>query len=562
MPHFDFALVLLATFSLASALGAEKDSRPNLLFFFPDTLRAESFNSYGNTVPNVTPNFDRFAKSGTRFEQAHVMHTQCSPSRATMMTGRYMHVLGHRTQIHLIRAYEENYWRLLKESGYHVQWYGKNDALSATAFNLSVSAWEQDIGYDSGSNAFKFNESGYWSMLFTGGTSEGNDTAHSGDLRAVKKAVEFMQNSPPEPFAIFLPTRGAHPPYGTPQGFQNLWSEDEVKNHVKLRPWNLSNKPKYHSEKIGIRHYRNLTGLSEDTMYKIQKSYLEMIHYTDYTFGVLLDGLESSDVLDRTAVFVSSDHGDFAGDFGLVEKWPGGADDVLTRVPMAIRVPGGKRGVVSEAPVQTADIMETMLQLASVKNDFVRFAESLLPTVLHGEDGDHSRFVYSEGGFLFHSELFPGGSDHVPNNPQGLYWPRAQEEMSDDGKGSPKWVMVRNLTAKLVYRPEGYGISELYDLVKDPRELQNVIYEDRYATLRQELKEHLMGWLLKTGDVPPLRNDPRSCPKFPSPITQSTCSNLLQPDPSHDESGYRNADFLKINGIPNHEIKHGDKAFV
>ena len=142
MPHFDFALVLLATFSLASALGAEKDSRPNLLFFFPDTLRAESFNSYGNTVPNVTPNFDRFAKSGTRFEQAHVMHTQCSPSRATMMTGRYMHVLGHRTQIHLIRAYEENYWRLLKESGYHVQWYGKNDALSATAFNLSVSAWE------------------------------------------------------------------------------------------------------------------------------------------------------------------------------------------------------------------------------------------------------------------------------------------------------------------------------------------------------------------------------------------------------------------------------------
>ena len=50
--------------------------------------------------------------------------------RATMMTGRYMHVLGHRTQIHLIRAYEENYWRLLKEAGYHVKWLGKNDALS------------------------------------------------------------------------------------------------------------------------------------------------------------------------------------------------------------------------------------------------------------------------------------------------------------------------------------------------------------------------------------------------------------------------------------------------
>ena len=113
-------LILLRPFCCSSE---HVKKRPNIIFFFPDTLRAESFNSYGNTVPDVTPNFQAFAKEGTRFEQAHVMHTQCSPSRCTMMTGRYMHTLGHRTQIHLIRAYEENYWRLLKESGYHVAWY-------------------------------------------------------------------------------------------------------------------------------------------------------------------------------------------------------------------------------------------------------------------------------------------------------------------------------------------------------------------------------------------------------------------------------------------------------
>lgn len=222
---------------------------------------------------------------------------------------------------------------------------------------------------------------------------------------------------------------------------------------------------------------------------------------------------------------------------------------------MAIRVPRGRKGIVSEAPVQTADIMETMLHLAGVKNDFVRFAKSLLPTLLDGEEGDRSRFVYSEGGFFFHSELFPGGSDHVPDNPHGLYWPRAQEEMSDGGKGSPKWVMVRNLTAKFVYRPEGYGISELYDLVKDPRELRNVIFEAEYAPLRQELKEHLIGWLLQTGDVPPLRNDPRQCPEYPSPITEETCSDLLQPDPKDDRipGNYWN-DLLKINGIPEHDL--------
>jgi arylsulfatase A-like enzyme len=197
-------LISLRTFHCSSEHVKE---RPNMIFFFPDTLRAESFNSYGNTVPDVTPNFQAFAKEGTRFEQAHVMHTQCSPSRCTMMTGRYMHTLGHRTQIHLIRAYEENYWRLLKESGYHVAWYGKNDALSQAAFNLSVSEWENDIGYDSGHNAFQFGESGYYSMLSTGGKKLSNDTTN-GDLKAVQKAIEFMKSNPPEPFAIFLPTRG------------------------------------------------------------------------------------------------------------------------------------------------------------------------------------------------------------------------------------------------------------------------------------------------------------------------------------------------------------------
>lgn len=135
-------LVAVVTLQLALLSQAKQ---PNLVFFFPDTLRAESFNSYGNKVPGVTPVFDAFAAEGTRFEQTHVMHTQCSPSRATMMTGRYMHTLGHRTQIHLIQAYEENYWRLLKEDGYDVQWFGKNDALSPSAFNKSVSNWTNTI---------------------------------------------------------------------------------------------------------------------------------------------------------------------------------------------------------------------------------------------------------------------------------------------------------------------------------------------------------------------------------------------------------------------------------
>lgn len=96
----------------------------NMAFMFPDTLRAESFSSYGFPL-QTTPNLDAFAKTGVRFEQTHVQHTQCSPSRLAMLTGRYMHVLGHRTQSHLVQPYEFNYFRTLKEHGVHVQYYGR-----------------------------------------------------------------------------------------------------------------------------------------------------------------------------------------------------------------------------------------------------------------------------------------------------------------------------------------------------------------------------------------------------------------------------------------------------
>ena len=68
---------------------------------------------------------------------------------------------------------------------------------------------------------------------------------------------------------------------------------------------------------------RNLSSLPEDTFYEIHRTYLGMLSYTDWCFGELLKGMETLGVADKTAIFFSSDHGDFAGDYGLIEKWPG-----------------------------------------------------------------------------------------------------------------------------------------------------------------------------------------------------------------------------------------------
>ena len=111
--------------------------------------------------------------------------------------------------------------------------------------------------------------------------------------------------------------------------------------------------------------------------------------------------------------------------------------------------------------------------------------------------------------------------------------------------------MVRNGTHKLVYRPA--GVCELYDLVLDEHELNNVYDDSKYLHYRIELEKHMMEWLIRTGDVPPLRNDPRKPPNNPNPINQETCETLLQPDPSKDPEELFDVepnDLMGINGIP------------
>ena len=94
------------------------------VFYFPDTISAESVGGkvYGNPVVE-TPWFDALAARGTTFAQCHVLHTQCAPSRHAMLTGRYLHTTGHRTQDHGVEPWEPDLFKALHEAGYYINWY-------------------------------------------------------------------------------------------------------------------------------------------------------------------------------------------------------------------------------------------------------------------------------------------------------------------------------------------------------------------------------------------------------------------------------------------------------
>ena len=139
-----------------------------------------------------------------------------------------------------------------------------------------------------------------------------------------------------------------------------------------------------------IRQYRNLEKVDESVLRKIMAVYLGMTSYVDHLLGQLLDALEEAGLSAETAVIAFSDHGDWAGDYGLVEKWPSGLDDALTRVPLIVRMPGGAQGHVVAEPVELFDIVPTTLELAGVEARHTHYARSLVPQ-LRGAVGDPAR---------------------------------------------------------------------------------------------------------------------------------------------------------------------------
>jgi arylsulfatase A-like enzyme len=226
---------------------------------------------------------------------------------------------------------------------------------------------------------------------------------------------------------------------------------------------------------------------------------------TDHQFGLVMDALKGSGLYDDAAVFFFSDHADFTGDYGLVEKTQNTYEDFLMRVPFIIKPPkrAPVRPRVSEAMVELMDFAATVFDLTGIEPDYTHFSRSLLPLVA-GEVDDHRDAVFAEGGRLY-------GERHAmelgPNqDPEGLYWPRVGLQCRDDGPYHTKGAMCRTKSFKYVRRL--YEQDELYDLEEDPQELHNIVEEPAYAEVLAQLKERMLTWYLETCDVVPHEEDP------------------------------------------------------
>jgi choline-sulfatase len=470
--------------------------RPNIVLFMPETVRAESVGCYGHPVVR-TPNIDRLAQQGVRFTNCHVQNTVCGPSRCSLMTGWPVHVRGHRSLYYLLHQDEPNLFRYLKQNGYDVYWYGKNDLLTPDSFPSSVTDWDsRPPRVPPPHNPWPQTDPHYYSFLY----GPGGDRRDTADYANVQAAFRVLERSE-KPFCIFLPLAYAHPPFSAPAGFHDMYDPSKL---PPLRPASLPRKPNFFE---AIRRMRRLDRLSEADFRKIQAVYLGMISYSDWLLGELLEKIESTNHAGDTAVFLLSDHGEWGGDYGLVEKWPSAMDDALSHVPLVARVPGAAQGHVSHEIVELYDVMATCLELCGIRPQHTHFARSLVPQ-LQGAPGDPQRAAFCEGGYnRYEPQCFEPMADF--SSPADIYYPKVALQ-NEHPETITRTTSIRTREYKLILRPDGQ--SELYDLRRDPRELHNVYGTKVYARQQEALRMRLLDWYVRTSDAAPYKQDRRGFP--------------------------------------------------
>lgn len=481
----------------------------NIIYYNPDEMRADVLGCYGHPLIK-TPNIDRLASRGTVFENCFVQHTVCTPSRCSFLTGWYPHTRGHRSLWHLLQPDEPNTLKYLKQHGYDVHLVGKNDALAAGSFADSVS--QIHLPDEGGHTQRMYQDpehSGYMNFLYE------PMSKHHRDFECAQVAAEYIRAWQPgdKPFMFFLTPSLPHCPYTCPEPWYSMYSPDDIPPLLEKR---IKKAPAFHQ---WIRHHRKLDECADD-LKKIMAVYLGMVSYADHIFGIVLDALDESAAANCTTTVFFSDHGDWAGHRGLVEKWPTAMDDDLTHVPLIIATPDGKPGHRVSECVELFDIVPTTAQIAGYELKHVQFGQSLVPQ-LSGLAGDPDRAVFTEGGYdqpndLIAFEYFGGYVGHGGYNPNPnisqshhIYYPKTHQQAVQP-ESICRTVMVRTMSYKFIRRTK--DISELYDLKNDPTESLNWADHSGYAQIQAQLNEQLFQWMLSTSDVMPFDRDSRVWP--------------------------------------------------
>ena len=467
--------------------------RPNLLLFMPDQLRADCVGAFGNRVMR-TPTIDALAERGVRFVNAYSQHSVCAQSRISMFTGLYPHVAGHRTLEHLLAPHEPNIFARLRDAGYHVALAGaRGDMMcpgvtrgSSDRFGFTVPPKLEDLARWHQS---PFEPGSRWYDAFYGGPIDGD--LFEFDAATVRTAIDWLTEPLPEPWCLLVALMFPHPPFAVERRWYDLYDDVEMPAPV---PPTFNGKPGFYAE---IHRRYGLDRLTADDWAEITRTYYGMVSRVDDQLRQILGALNRAGHAERTVTFFFTDHGEYLGDYGLVEKWPSGVDEVLLRNPLIVADPAGASGIANTF-VELVDLTATLEDLAGLE-PALHFGKSFRQ-VLADPSAAHRDAAFSEGGFLLREEPWlESGDDGQYRHKQAIQHERTELAGRAISVRTDDWCYIERL----------YEGPELYDRRADRRETVNLAGRREHAAVERELRDRIFRWLFETSDIVPARRDPR-----------------------------------------------------
>ncbi len=488
-------------------------SKPNIIMFVPDSYRGDVQSHLGNPAA-VTPNLDALvAADGVSYANAFAQNPVCTPSRCSFMTGWYPHVHGHRSMINMLKPHEPNLLSVLRREGYYVAWAGKNDLVALTSRDeyyryCDELLWgEPELPELHAPSALSADDPR--GPVFYRGvrTSQGDGppTGPSGDACYLQGALDFLARRPKDkPFCLYMPLTAPHPAYITDEWFYSAIAGEQMPKRIP-DPQADANLPAIID---ALRDVYGSRKVSELDWTEIRRVYYAMCSQVDAYFGALINALKQHDLYDSSLIMFFSDHGDFAGDYGLPEKTHATCQDSLVRVPLVIKPPAGthvEAGVRNHL-TELVDVTATIYDLLEIDPGYDSQGKSLRHS-LAGKDTECRDAVFAEVGMRHGEPQFINPQVHAMA-PDSFYARQSRGAMSNHERGSYA-VMCRTHEFKLVRRPYQPDQDELYDLRSDPGETRNLAGRDEYADIENRLNLRLLDYFLATCDVLPREQDSR-----------------------------------------------------
>lgn len=450
---------------------------------------------------DCTPTLDRLARGGRWFDRAYTSAPLCVPARISMLTGRFPSVHGiHRNAGYDAPDYETDLVDVVSAAGFRTALVGKNHS-HLTPDRLDRWVEFGHLGRQPPDEATGTHRAFDDWLRANPGTSLA-PTPFPVDAqvcaRAVDEAIRWLDTARHgDRSFLWLSLPEPHVPYQVPEPYFSTYAPDRI-------PPAATSLAELDGRDIAWRYAGRLARLSGEAepvvLERARANYIGMLRLLDDQVARLVDHLQSRGSLRHTLVVFVSDHGDFAGEYGLMRKGPG-LPDVLTRVPLFFHGPG----VVTDAEPSTAhvsitDLLPTVCELVGQPIPAGVQGRSLVP-LLRGErvDGAFSS-AYAEqgvGGPPFDESNLGDTEPGVRRRPDGQVVVDMVNPVTQNGARrmlrSGRWKLVADST----------GALALYDLATDPYECDNLSGDPTYAPRLCDLLAQLTSWMLRTAHADP-----------------------------------------------------------